>query len=74
MNKIFFFICLLSGGVIAWVIWGLAAPALCALIPMGEWKSAIDTLIYILIGCFGGAGIPIGILAAGIKILMEVEA
>lgn len=57
---------------IGWLIFGLAAPALCSLIPAGTYKGILDVVIYLAVAATGGVGLPLGVGIFGSKMAVEV--
>lgn len=58
---------------IAWLIWGLAAPALCRMVPAGDWKGIADVAIYLVVAGLGGVGLPLMVGIAGTGFVVELS-
>ena len=54
-----------------WLIFFKATPALCALVPASSWKGFADVVIYIIVACIGGIGLPIGIGSIGTALALR---
>lgn len=52
-------------GIVAYIIWGIATPALCSLLPNNDWKGILSALIYFGVVGVGGIGLPLGIGIVG---------
>jgi len=56
---------------IAWIIWGVATPYLCALVPAGTYKGIVDIIIYLCVAGLGGVGLPITIALSGTILFLK---
>ena len=64
-------ICL--SGVTFWAIFFKLAPWIASMVPAGDWSKLLRVLIYVIVGYFGGIGIPIALFILGIYWMMEMK-
>lgn len=56
-----------------WLIFFGLAPAITSVIPQSDWKGFLDIVVYVIIGWFGGIGIPLTIGIVGTATVLQVS-
>ena len=64
--KIFGLVLMALAVIIFWLCFFRLAPYVAGTIPVGEWQSFFQTVVYIVVGWFGGVGVPLGLFFGGL--------
>ena len=61
----------LSSGALFYLIFFKLAPYITSLIPAGSWESILRLIVYVVLGYFGGIGIPVTFIILGIFLILN---
>jgi len=53
-----------------WLVFFKLTPIIITAIPSGEWQSLVKILVYVVVGCLGGIGLPLVFFVVGIDIAL----
>ncbi len=69
--KIFGISVFTSSFLVFWLVFFKLTPFICSALPNNSWHKILSIIVYVVVGYFGGIGVPLFLFFAGIVLFLK---